>query len=78
MYILFKGTMGDASVPTPLHTTPAPTRPGTQAPGFPVELLQGFVSACSVCLTTVTVSLKISRNDTLKRPWIETIDVYPL
>jgi hypothetical protein len=23
---------GDASVPTLLHTTPAPTRPGTRAP----------------------------------------------
>src|SRR6266516_3831806 len=27
-------TKGDASVPTPLHTAPAPTRPGTLIPDF--------------------------------------------
>jgi len=32
---------GDASVPTPLYTTPAPTRPGTLAPDVRWNLREG-------------------------------------
>ncbi len=76
MYILFKGTMGHASVPTPLHTTP-PYATGHVSFRFSVGSLQGLVVACSVCLTTAPVSLKISTNDSLKRLQIKTIDVFP-